>query len=138
MHCRNPEQRCLIRVILDELGLGRALPVNPTAGNTERAQVLRQQILDCGVMPASCASSLAVGARPVISAVGMLAHTGSPTIEVTMVISTLHASMTTEALMSRKRVVSLKTGPRHCEERGHEAIQNVPRIGSWIASLGSQ
>jgi len=40
-----------------------------------------------GVMPASCASSLAVSARPFISAVSMLARAGSPTSEATMAMS---------------------------------------------------
>jgi hypothetical protein len=41
----------------------------------------------CGVMPASCASSLAVSARPFISAVSMLARAGSPTSEAIMAMS---------------------------------------------------
>ena len=56
--------------------------IRPPASSFERCE-----LAVCGVTPAWCASSLAVSARPVISAVSMLARAGSPTREATIAIS---------------------------------------------------
>ena len=74
-----------------DIGVGEAIiavaallfrSIRPPASSFARCE-----LAVCGVMPASCASSLAVSARPVISAVSMLARAGSPTSEATMAIS---------------------------------------------------
>jgi 2-methylisocitrate lyase-like PEP mutase family enzyme len=78
-------------------------------------------------------------AGSVMSAVSMLACAGLPTSEAAMAISgpAFNASMTAEALTSRKLAMSLKLTPRHREVATKQS-RIVPRIDSRIASLRSQ
>jgi len=74
------------------------------------SSLLRCELAVCGVMPPSCANSVAVSARPVISAVSMLARADRrPMRRPWRYRDLLHSSMLAEALTSIKPVGSISS-----------------------------